>query len=373
MAREEISRSVLRLTSKEKAKEQLGFLDHNPLTPEQKQTQYQTEISVIKNADVVCTTTNSAANAILKKVRFETVIFDEAGMCLDPDILIPIIHGSQQLILVGDHKQLGPVVQNRECEKKAYTLSLMLRLIHQGIHPKILTEQYRMHPSLAEFPSKVFYDNKLKSGLKAEDRFIQNNFLKWPNENVPLLYWDQESQEEYYHSGISYYNRSEIGNISFLLQRMYNAGIKSKQIGIITPYLGQQIHLISMLPSKCNIKDSSFLEELEIASVDAFQGREKDFIIFSTVRANTSFDIGFLKDSRRLCVSLTRCRYGLIIVGNAKTFSKNKLWCDLISHCQSINVFCQGTPDNFIPSFFSPQYTASSQTDELETENKFTI
>ena len=149
---------------------------------------------------------------------------------------------------------------------------------------------------------------------------------------------------------------------------MYSNDVKASDIGIITPYVGQQTYLIETLPILCKDIPNEFFEDLEIASVDAFQGREKNFIIFSCVRANDSFDIGFLRDKRRLCVSLTRSKYGLITVGNAATFAHNPLWCKFIEHCASNKVFVEGnTVDSLSESSFTPLVT----TEENEDENDF--
>lgn len=87
-------------------------------------------------------------------------------------------------------------------------------------------------------------------------------------------------------------------------------------------------------------------QEVEIASVDAFQGREKDFIILSCVRANEHQGIGFLNDPRRLNVALTRARYGVIIVGNPKALSKQPLWNHLLNYYKEQKVLVEGPLNN---------------------------
>ena len=93
------------------------------------------------------------------------------------------------------------------------------------------------------------------------------------------------------------------------------------QIGVITPYEGQRSYVVSYMQFNGALKKELY-KEIEVASVDAFQGREKDYIILTCVRSNEHQGIGFLSDPRRLNVALTRAKYGLVILGNPKVLSK---------------------------------------------------
>ena len=122
---------------------------------------------------------------------------------------------------------------------------------------------------------------------------------------------------------------------------MCNAGVDPSQIGIISPYSGQKFHLQDFLSSMAQLP-TEFYSKLTIASVDSFQGGEKDYIIMSCVRCNSHGSIGFLKDYRRLNVALTRARYGLIIIGCARVLSSSILWYNLLRHCQENKVLVEG-------------------------------
>lgn len=97
------------------------------------------------------------------------------------------------------------------------------------------------------------------------------------------------------------------------------------QIGVVTPYEGQRSYIVNYMQFHGSLK-KEFYKEVEVASVDAFQGREKDYIILSCVRSNEHQGIGFLSDPRRLNVALTRAKYGLVILGNPKVLSKASLF-----------------------------------------------
>ncbi len=102
---------------------------------------------------------------------------------------------------------------------------------------------------------------------------------------------------------------------------MLKVGVDPTTIGVITPYEGQRAYLVHYFHQSGSL-NSKLYQEVEVASVDAFQGREKDYVILSCVRANEHQGIGFLNDPRRLNVALTRAKFGMIVVGNPRALCK---------------------------------------------------
>ena len=128
-------------------------------------------------------------------------------------------------------------------------------------------------------------------------------------------------QEEIASNGTSYLNRGEATNVEKLTTLFIRSGVKPNQIGIITPYEGQRAFLVSHMQYQGPL-NTKLYQDVEIASVDAFQGREKDIIVISCVRSNEHQGIGFLSDPRRLNVALTRAKYAIIVVGNPRVLCK---------------------------------------------------
>src|SRR5271170_2262832 len=110
---------------------------------------------------------------------------------------------------------------------------------------------------------------------------------------------------------------TEATNCEKIDTKFFKAGVQPGQIGIITPYEGQRSYIVSTMQQNGSYRKDLY-KEVEVASVDAFQGREKDYIVLSCVRSNEHQGIGFLNDPRRLNVALTRAKYGLVILGNPK-------------------------------------------------------
>jgi len=304
----------------------------------------KTESEILSKADVVCCTCVGAGDKRLD-TKFRTVLIDESTQASEPECLIPIVKGAKQVILVGDHQQLGPVILERKAADAGLKQSLFERLISLGHVPIRLEVQYRMNPNLSEFPSNMFYEGSLQNGVTVEERTVSNSTFPWPIRSVPMMFWANYGREEISANGTSYLNRIEAMNCERIITRLFRDGVKPEQIGIITPYEGQRAYILQYMQMNGAL-DKELYIQVEVASVDAFQGREKDYIILSCVRANEQQAIGFLRDPRRLNVGLTRAKYGLVILGNPRSLSKNLLWNHLLIHFREKGCLVEGTLDN---------------------------
>jgi len=300
---------------------------------------------VLTAADVVCCTCVSAGDPRLAKMRFKSVLIDEAAQAMEPEALIPIMHGCKKLVLVGDHCQLGPVITSKVAAKAGLGQSLFERMVLLGIRPIRLTVQYRMHPCLSEFPSNTFYEGSLQNGVTAADRAGALSEFPWPSFSKPMMFWVHIGKEEISASGTSYLNRLEATSVEKSVTHLLRNSVAPSRIGVITPYEGQRAHIASLFSRSGTLKQDLY-RDIEVASVDAFQGREKDYIIVSCVRSSEQVGIGFLSDPRRLNVALTRARLGLVVIGNPKVLGKQPLWNQLIYHFKDNQVLAEGSLNN---------------------------
>ena len=319
-----------------KRKEEEGNVLSNKDHEKYKKLKKKIEEEIIEGCQVVVTTCISSFDKRLNNSRFPIVLIDEATQACESECILPLLHGAKHAIIVGDHCQLGPVVLCKNAAKAGLKMSLFERLVKLKIKPHMLQVQYRMHPKLSEFPSNTFYDGNLQNGVTSDDRIYFNVNFPWPNVKKPTFFYHIVGKEEFSASGTSYLNREEADFIETIVKTLLKCTVKPEQIGIITPYEGQRCYIVSRMLKNCAST------EIEVSSVDSFQGREKDYIIMSCVRSNNHHGIGFLDDPRRLNVSLTRARYGLILVGNAMALSNHQLWINLLDHYQKMNLLVQG-------------------------------
>jgi regulator of nonsense transcripts 1 len=325
----------------------------------------QAEKEILQAADVICTTCVGAGDPRLANLRFRQLLIDESTQAMEAECFIPIVLGVKQLVLVGDHCQLGPVVLCKKAAKAGLTQSLFERLVLLGHRPFRLQVQYRMHPSLSEFPSNIFYEGTLQNGVADIERVLPHIDHIWPNPSRPMYFLINNGNEEMAGSGTSFLNRTEASAVEKIVTMMLKAGMRPEQIGVVTPYEGQRSYVVNHM-QKAGVLRSDLYKEIEVASVDSFQGREKDIIIVSCVRSNAQQGIGFLRDPRRLNVALTRARYGVIIIGNARLLARNPLWYTLLTHFQERNCVVEGPVNNLQVSMISlPKPKFNSQDKRL--------
>ncbi|KIY63188.1 P-loop containing nucleoside triphosphate hydrolase protein [Cylindrobasidium torrendii FP15055 ss-10] len=276
---------------------------------------------VIKAADVICTTCISAGSPLLSIADFPLVFLDEASMSTEPSSLVPLVKGSRHVALIGDHKQLPPIITSPDAKALGLGVSLFERLIEEGRVPSIMLDiQYRMHPSISAFPSLEFYDLGLQDGIQGQEPL--NGMHK------SVVFIDHSGAESLRDRSRVNWNEAHI--IMSVLEELLasNPNLTGHDVGIIAPYVAQ----ISLLTRLLNV-DKQYaarferslghkalqLKHVEIKTVDGFEGREKEVIIFSTVRNNSHGNIGFLADRGRLNVGLTRAKRGLVVVGSIDT------------------------------------------------------
>lgn len=304
-----------------------------------------TEREISQSADVICCTCVGAGDPRLSNFRFRQVLIDESTQATEPECLIPLVLGVKQVVLVGDHCQLGPVIMCKKAARAGLAQSLFERLVLLGVKPIRLQVQYRMHPSLSEFPSNNFYEGTLQNGVTINERQTTGIDFPWPVPNRPMFFYVQMGQEEISASGTSYLNRTEAANVEKIVTTFLRSGVVPSQIGVITPYEGQRAYIVNYMSRNGALRQQLY-KEIEVASVDSFQGREKDYIILSCVRSNEHQGIGFLNDPRRLNVALTRARYGIVILGNPKVLSKQPLWNSLLTHYKEHECLVEGPLNN---------------------------
>lgn len=332
----ELRREISGLRGKEKG---LAHRDVNQNFKEMRRIEANMVSAVLDGAEVICATTIGVGHHLLQERKFPVVLMDEATQASEPSALVPITRGCRQLILVGDHKQLPPTVISHVAQDGGLGRSLFERLIECGLEPHMLTTQYRMHPTIREYPSARFYDGRLEDGCSSSERPPPAGFM-WPDWDHPVAFVPVEGCEILDEEGSSKSNIDEAAMVLSLVNGLLSTGdIQPSDIGVITPYNGQVRLLVDFFEQAGGREPGAPYAGLEIKSVDGYQGREKEIIVFSAVRANDNGEIGFLKDRRRLNVALTRARRGLIVLGHQKTLRHDGTWRSWLDWAEERNLF----------------------------------
>lgn len=280
--------------------------------------------NILDDSQVVAATLIGTESSVMSQMRFHTVVIDEASQALEPECWVAMLK-AKRVILAGDHQQLPPTVKSNKAVEMGLQNTLFEHLIARGHHTSLLDTQYRMNEKILGYSNAAFYDNALKSQAEISTHTL-------PNDQTPLVFIDTAGtgfEEEVNPKHKSFKNTGE-----FFIIREHLLSIIEKaqghEIGIISPYKEQVRHMREVLPETEELNTL----DIQIDSIDGFQGQEKDLIYISLVRSNQNHNIGFLDDYRRLNVAMTRARRKLVIVGDSATLCSSRLYQELINHLE---------------------------------------
>ncbi|KAG0791661.1 hypothetical protein G6F21_004923 [Rhizopus arrhizus] len=280
----------------------------------------------IHTANVVGTTFMSSTFEIFNDVKFPLVLVDESSQLMEPLTMVPLARFScNRLVMIGDPLQLPPtLVSPAEDNKigKGLDKTLFDRFIEMGHDSIMLKTQYRCHPKISAISNKLFYDRRLLNGVTAEDR-------KPLIEGLPTVtFVDVGGMEQKSLRTNSFWNDTEVDVSAHIIQSMVDLRVPPNDLGVISLYKEQADKLSERLDAMGN---NSLTKSVQISTVDAFQGGEKNVIILSTVRTSES---AFMHNEPRINVALTRAKRHLIILGNRNLLLMNELWSKILWDCE---------------------------------------
>lgn len=320
-----------------------------------KKKEKETVKEILANAQVVLTTNTGAADPIIRRAdAFDLVVIDEAGQAIEPSCWIPILQG-KRCILAGDQCQLAPVILSRKALEGGLGISLLERAtgLHDGILATKLTTQYRMNDAISSWASKEMYGGSLTSSatvsshLLVDSPFVQPTWIT----QCPLLLLDTRKpygslspgcEEHLDLAGTgSFYNEGEADIVVQHVLSLIYAGVSPKAIAVQSPYVAQ----VQLL--RDSLDEIPLANGVEIATIDSFQGREADAVIISMVRSNTLGAVGFLGDSRRMNVAITRARKHVAVVCDSSTICHNTFLARLLRHIRYFGRVKHAEPGGF--------------------------
>ncbi|WZZ92188.1 hypothetical protein YC2023_120767 [Brassica napus] len=247
--------------------------------------------SILDEAAIVFATLSFSGSPLLAKSNrgFDVVIIDEAAQAVEPATLIPLATRCKQVFLI------------------------------------------------RSFPSKEFYEEALEDGSDIEAQTTRD----WHKYRCfgPFCFFDIHEGKESQHPGAtgSRVNLDEVEFVLLIYHRlvtMYPELKSSSQLAIISPYSYQVKALKDRFKEMFGAEADKVVD---INTVDGFQGREKDVTIFSCVRANDKGEIGFLSNSHRMNVGITRAKSSVLVVGSAATLKSDPLWKNLVESAEKRN------------------------------------
>ncbi len=287
---------------------------------------------ILSEADVICCTLVSAMNRYIEKRKFHTVVIDEAAQAMEPATWIPICK-AQKVILTGDPFQLPPTVKNMDAAKGGLSITLLEKCVARMPNVQLLNVQYRMHEQIMGFSNQEFYNNELEAA-----EFVANWKLAMleGGDDRPVEFIDTAGcgfDEKVNPETQSSYNPEEYFVLRKHLDHLLTLASPELRpsIAIISPYREQVRFIQEHIAGDFDHYPD---DDITVDTIDSFQGQERDVVYISLVRSNEKGEIGFLKDTRRMNVAMTRAKKKLIIIGDSATLGSFAFYSHFLDYCE---------------------------------------
>ena len=320
------------------------------------------ERAIIDRADVILATCVGCDHPLLGSTVFDVAIVDEATQAADPLLLIPLAR-AKVAVLAGDPNQLGPVVTGGPAVDAVLGSTIFDRLVEEaakGAAPVMLEQQHRMHEHIMAFPSRSMYAGRLRAstavaGHRIEELGVASDPLRpralwlvdtagkdWLEERTDFDPGGSLNNMPAYHFDPSTFNAGNAERVAAEARRLLSRGLAPSDLAIIAAYSAQARHLRELLRSER-------AAGVEIGTVDGFQGREKEAVIVDLVRSNEHGEIGFLANTRRMNVALTRARRFLLVIADSATLGEHPYYAQFLSYVDEIDAHGSAWSDDAPP------------------------
>ncbi|WMV17912.1 hypothetical protein MTR67_011297 [Solanum verrucosum] len=305
------------------------------------------EFCIQMASSIFCTASTSYTLHSVESKPFDLLVVDDADQLKECEAVIPLqLRGLRHVVLAGDEFKLTAVVKSRIAREAGLGRSLFKRLGSLDHVKHLLNIQYRMHPSISQFPNSIFHRRQIIDAPDVKSKAYEKIYLTGQSFgpyafiNVP---WGEEELDNLGHRR----NLVEVALVMQMVQSLFKAwstaSKKKLRIGVISPYAAQVLAIQDRLGQKYN-NHAHF--EVNVQTVDGFQGGEEDIVIISTVRSNHAGSSGFLSSLHWTNVALTRARHCLWILGNEKTLlNSNSIWEELILDAKDRQCFFHADED----------------------------
>ena len=320
---------------------------------------HNAERAIVDRAEVVLCTCIGCDHPILGDALFDCVVVDEATQAPDPLLLVALSR-ARVAVLAGDPQQLGPVVIGGPAVEAVLGTTVFERQVDAGAPAVMLEQQHRMHEQIMAFPSRATYGGKLRAGPAvashtlaelgvrpdpARDRpvwLVDTAGKDWIEDRTELDPGGSADTLPAYRLDPSTFNSGNAERVAAEARRLLSRGLPAGELAIIAAYSAQARRLRDLLRAER-------AAGVEVGTVDGFQGREKEAVIVDLVRSNDAGELGFLANTRRMNVALTRARRFLLVIADSATLGDHPYYAQFMQYMDEIDAHGSAWSDDAEP------------------------